>query len=78
VRASRRVREPSTGWNGINGSSVGIVKSVKGSQGREKVTVEFPENESWRGLATDLELVRGLNLQDEVQVRCAIAWVLKY
>jgi len=68
VRASSRIPEPSTGWNGINGSSVGVVKQVKTFQGKKKVIVEFPENKNWKGLVGDLELVRGLVEKDTVQV----------
>lgn len=69
MRVSSNIPEPSRGWAGVNGSSVGKVRKVGGSKGQEEVTVDFPECKDWIALATEVELVREPKKGDNVQVR---------
>ena len=68
VRVSSAIPEPTRGWGGVNGSSVGEVKEVTGSEGQEEITVEFPECNDWVGVTRDLEFHRELVVGDSVQV----------
>ena len=69
VRVSSAIPEPSRGWAGVNGSSVGKVKKVKGSKGQEELTIDFPECKDWIGLATEVQFHRRPSKGDKVQVR---------
>ncbi|XP_067944552.1 uncharacterized protein [Watersipora subatra] len=72
VRVSSFIPEPSRGWAGVTGSSVGKVKSIKGKKGEEEVTVDFPECKDWVGLATELEHHREPSIGDKVQVKLTV------
>lgn len=72
MRVSSKIPEPSRGWAGVNGSSVGKVKKVEGSKGHEEVTVNFQECNNWIGYATELELDREPRKGDHVQVTIII------
>ncbi|XP_067945348.1 uncharacterized protein [Watersipora subatra] len=63
----RSIPEPVRGWGGVTKSSVGKVVLVEGEEGKERITVEFPECKRWVGVVIDLELVRDLREADEVQ-----------
>lgn len=76
MRVSSSIPEPSRGWGGINGSSVGKVKKIAGLKDQEEVTVDFPQCKKWVALATEVELVREPNKGDKVQVNMLIQqWV---
>ena len=68
VRVSSSVPEPSRGWAGVNGSSVGKVVKIKGTAGHEDVVVDFPECKNWIASPTELEMSRELTTGDKVQV----------
>lgn len=66
---SSSIPEPSRGWAGVNGSSVGKVKRVGGLKGQEEVTVDFPECKGFVALVTELEVFREPKEGDKVQVK---------
>lgn len=68
MRVSSSIPEPSIGWAGVNGSSVGKVKKVAGLKGQEEVTVNFPECHDWTAPGKELELVREPKKGENVQV----------
>ena len=76
MRVSSAIPEPTRGWGGVNGSSVGEVKKVTGSEGQEEITVDFPECKDWVGIATDLQFYREPVVGDSVQVIIFTAEVL--
>ena len=69
MRISSHIREPSQGWNGLNGSMVGVVSSITLSLlDDERVTVEFPDNPEWEGKVSEVERWRTPEKGDFVQV----------
>ncbi|XP_067945349.1 uncharacterized protein [Watersipora subatra] len=72
VCVRRSIPEPLRGWGEVTKSSVGEVVLVEGEEGKEQITVEFPECKRWVGVVTDLELVRDLREADEVQVKLTV------
>ena len=68
MRISSHIREPSQGWNGLNGSMVGVVSAITGSLDNERVTVEFPDFAGWQGKASEVERWRTPEKGDFVQV----------
>ncbi|XP_067945351.1 uncharacterized protein [Watersipora subatra] len=66
------IPEPSRGWGEVNGSSVGTITNITRVEGKEEITVDFPECEGWIGLPTDIERERLANKEDEVQVKLSI------
>ena len=69
MRVNSGIPEPTRGWGGANGSSVGRVKLVSTFEGEKEITVEFPECKNWIGLTTDLEFNRKPQKGDNVQVK---------
>ncbi|KAI4898736.1 hypothetical protein NFI96_007112 [Prochilodus magdalenae] len=53
VRVKPSVETPKHKWGGVSHQSVGRVKSLDG----ETMTVDFPEYSSWKGIASEMELV---------------------
>mgnify|MGYP001792014838 CR=1 FL=1 len=72
MRISSHIQEPSQGWNGLNGSMVGVVSAITGPLDDERVTVEFPDFAGWQGKASEVERSRDPDEQELVQVGVAI------
>lgn len=68
VRVSRLIPEPSRGWAGVNGSSVGLITKIDGPAGKEEITVDFTECKNWVGVVSDLEIAREPSQRELVQV----------
>ena len=67
VQVGDKVRakdQPSRGWQGVNGSAVGTIKTMQ----EDNVVVDFPTCQSWEGLVADLEHHRLPGKDDKVQV----------
>ena len=79
MRVNSGIPEPTRGWGGANGSSVGRVKLVSTFEGEQEITVEFPECTNWIGLTTDLEFNRKPKKGEYVQVKtnCKASFSLK-
>lgn len=69
VRMSSFIPEPSRGWAGVNGSSIGTVKSIDGTKGSEEIIVRFPECKEWMGSESELELSKTPAVGEKVQVQ---------
>ena len=67
---SKSIPEPSRGWAGVNGSSVGKIKSIEGDLGHEEIVVDFPECKDWIGLVSEVEVARDPIKGERVQVFC--------
>ena len=67
VQVGDKVRakdQPSKGWQGVNGSAVGTIKTME----EDSVVVDFPTCQSWEGVVADLEHHRLPGKDDKVQV----------
>ncbi|XP_067943517.1 uncharacterized protein [Watersipora subatra] len=69
VQIKSSVLEPSRGWGNVTGSSIGRVLKIEGEEGKEELTIDFPECSNWVGLAKELEIPVKLKKGDAVQVR---------
>lgn len=73
VRANSTIPAPSRGWGNINGSSVGVIKSIKPvPTGSPEVVVEFEEEKEWTGTVDDVELSVTPVVGDSVQVKLSV------
>ena len=55
VRVRASVSRPTFGWGDVDHTSIGRIQSFND----EQVIVDFPEQGSWRGLNSELEVVVG-------------------
>ncbi|XP_026089174.1 E3 ubiquitin/ISG15 ligase TRIM25-like [Carassius auratus] len=70
VRVKSSVKDPKHGWGSVTHNSIGVIKRIQG----ESLTVEFPEQTDWTGIASEMELINGdfsevLSLRPGVRVR---------
>ena len=75
VQVGDKVRakdQPSKGWQGVNGSAVGTIKTMQ----EDNVVVDFPTCQSWEGLVADLEHHRLPGTDDKVQVSYQLSLLL--
>ena len=54
VRVRGSVSKPEYGWGDVDHTSIGQVDSLEGS---DEVLVDFPEQDGWRALTSELEVV---------------------
>ena len=75
VQVGDKVRakdQPSRGWQGVNGSAVGTIKTME----EDRVVVDFPTCQSWEGVVADLEHHRLPGKDDKVQVSTNCCWLV--
>uniref|UniRef100_A0A8C1JXC1 FinTRIM family, member 97 n=1 Tax=Cyprinus carpio TaxID=7962 RepID=A0A8C1JXC1_CYPCA len=70
VSVKSSVKDPKHGWGSVTHNSIGVIKRIQG----ESLTVEFPEQTDWTGIASEMELINGdvsevLSLRPGVRVR---------
>ncbi|KAL7888352.1 hypothetical protein AOLI_G00033260 [Acnodon oligacanthus] len=74
VRVKASVHTPKYEWGHASHKSVGVVKAING----ERMTVDFPEHESWNGLVSEMELAPSADLGhfrvgDRVRVKASVS-----
>mmetsp|Transcript_1556 Transcript_1556/g.4539 ORF Transcript_1556/g.4539 Transcript_1556/m.4539 type:complete len:668 (-) Transcript_1556:261-2264(-) len=61
VRVPAKLEAPSTSWGKVGKGSVGLVRARFTLQSTVVYTVDFPEQDGWKGRAADLEVDRAAN-----------------
>ncbi|XP_036437812.1 E3 ubiquitin-protein ligase KEG-like isoform X2 [Colossoma macropomum] len=74
VRVKASVSSPKHGWGDVSHKSVGVVTALEG----ESLTVEFPEQKSWKGLVSEMELTSSADsgyfrIGDRVRVKASVS-----
>ncbi|KAF4099524.1 E3 ubiquitin-protein ligase TRIM36 [Onychostoma macrolepis] len=70
VSVKSSVKDPKHGWGSVTQNSIGVIKRIQG----ESLTVDFPEQTDWTGVASEMELINSdvsevLSLRPGVRVR---------
>ncbi|RXN26574.1 tripartite motif-containing 5-like isoform X1 [Labeo rohita] len=64
VSVKSSVKDPRHGWGSVAHSSIGVIKRIQG----ESLTVDFPEQTDWTGVASEMELINS-NVSEVLSLR---------